>query len=533
MILKKLPGLNAIARDYLTDFDKVAPFFSADYRNWTNYQKMTEQVRMVPRPHRRELVQILLDQNSSWDAGDLTQQNIHRLGQPDAVVVATGQQVGLFTGPLYTIYKALTMIKLSKELAEKLRTTVVPVFYLVSEDHDFTEVKWAGMIDKENRFQRLLFQPLGLTERTPVSDIALETGINDTMALLESGTHDTEFKDEVLAQLRSCYRIDFHFHTAFARYFHRLFAKYGIVMLDAADSRLKALVSPVFERELEEQITIHTMKRSNAALAALGYPIQVPVQEHRPSVFILKNGRHALERRGDCYIDLNSKQSFSVADLLLQVETLSPKVGLRPIVQDTLFPTIAYVGGPGEIAYWAQLKGVYDAFQLPMPVVFPRAGFTWIEPKVKRHLDRFGVTPEEFLVDAKQVTERVLRSLIPQDLEQEITQTRLQILNKWRALSDRVVRVEPTMQSVLTNAEKSFDQQIRGLEQKIFKAIRERESIVVEQVRSISENLLPEGKLQERQLNGVPFLIKYGPGFLDRIYQTIDLQQVHHRIVEL
>jgi bacillithiol biosynthesis cysteine-adding enzyme BshC len=522
-----------ISHDYLHAFEKVADFFSADFKDIEAYKTLAEKTDRVKRPFRRELQHILLQQGQLFGCNDLTKKNIKKLSDPDTLAVVTGQQTGLFGGPLYTLYKALTTIKLADDLSRRLNRPVVPVFYLVSEDHDFAEVQWAGIVNKSNTFQKVIFAPEHLPHRLPVAEIILDDGIEGLLSDVHSATADTEFKEEVLARLAECYRSGTSFSLAFARWFSLLLAQFGVILLDASDARLKPLVKDVFARELDEQITEKAIAETNIHLESAGYHTQLVVQNNRPAVFILKNGRQSLERTDKGYKNLDSQEILSVQELAAQPALLSPKAALRPIVQDTLLPTIAYVGGPGEIAYWAQLKGVYRAFELPMPAVVPRASFTLIEPKIKRHLEKFGLSAQEVIAGKEDGAQTVLRSLVPEETRQKIQQSRENIIREIKSLGETIVPVDPTLASLVDKTKSSIEKQLQSLEQRMLKSVQDREQIVLTQWQAVVENLLPEGKLQERQVSVLPFLIKYHWAFIDTIYQHIDLSVLEHRMVEL
>ena len=526
-------GTSQISHDYLHAFEKVGDFFSADFKDVEAYKTLAEKTDRVKRPFRRELQHILLQQAEVFGSNDLTKKNITKLGDPDTLAVVTGQQTGLFGGPLYTLYKALTTIKLADELSARLDRPVVPVFYLVSEDHDFAEVQWAGIVNKSNTFQKKTFAPEHLPQRQPVAEILLDGSIEGLLSDVHSATTGTEFKEEVLAKLAECYRSGASFSLAFARWFSLLLANFGVILLDAFGVRLKPLVKDVFARELDEQITEKTIAETNTHLESAGYHTQLVVQNNRPAVFILKNGRHSLERTDKGYKNLDSQEILSFHELVAQPHLLSPKAALRPIVQDTLLPTIAYVGGPGEIAYWAQLKGVYQAFELPMPAVVPRASFTLIEPKIKRHLDKFGLSAQQVIAGQEEGGQTVLRSLVPEETTQKIQQSRESIIREIKSLGETIVPVDPTLASLVDKTKSSIEKQLQSLEQRMLKSVQDREQVVLAQWQAVVENLLPEGKLQERQVSALPFLIKYHWAFVDTIYQHIDLTNFTHSIVEL
>jgi len=530
---QKMPGFSQLVIDYLTDQQKVKNFFAGDFRDWQSYKRVAEKVLKIQRPFKADLIEILTEQNISFGCGPKTLENISRLKDPETLVVATGQQVGLFSGPLYTIYKALTTIKLARELTDRLGVPVLPVFYLVSEDHDLDEVKWCGYIDRDNQYNTLIYDAQESTNRSPVSDIELDDSISSLIARFAESVFDTEFKDGLLTFVRECYKPGEKYHIAFARWFTRLFEKYGIILFDSADERYKPFVEHIFAKELTELVSIKALQKTNQELTDRGYHTQIAVQPDRPNVFILKDGRHSLRQQGEKYINMFSGESYTIEELLAQPERLSPKAALRPLVQDTLFPTVAYVGGPGEIAYWAQLKRLYEAMHLHMPVVCPRAGFTLIEPKIKRHLEKFALAPEHVITDRQGSIDKTLSSYIPADIKDRFTNIQSNLSHDLKLLSEKIINSEPSMKTVIEKTAAGIEKQIDMMEQKVMKAVEQRDRVVSEQLRTISENLLPEKNLQERKVNILPYLIKYGPTLLDRLYEAVDTAVFEHKMMEL
>jgi len=530
---EKMPGFSQLVIDYLTDQQKLKNFFTGDYRDRQSYKRIAEKVIKTQRPFKADLIEILTEQNISFGCGQTTLENISGLNDPETLVVATGQQVGLFSGPLYTIYKALTTIKLAHELSSRMKVTVLPVFYLVSEDHDLDEVKWCGYIDRNNQYNTLIYDAQKSTNRTPVSDIELDDSISSLIARFAESVFDTEYKQELLTFLRECYEPGVKYHIAFARWFTRLFEKYGIILFDSSDGRYKPFVKHIFTKELTELASINALQKTNQELTDRGYHTQIAVQPDRPNVFILKDGRHSLRQQGNKYINMFSGESYTVEDILAHPERLSPKAALRPLVQDTLFPTVAYVGGPGEIAYWAQLKGLYAAMQLHMPVVCPRAGFTLIEPKIKRHLEKFALAPEHVITDPRDSIDKTLSSYIPADIKDRFTNIQSNLSHDLKLLSEKIIKSEPSMKTVIEKTAAGIEKQIEMMEQKVIKAVEQRDQIVSEQLRAISDNLIPEKTLQERKVNILPYLIKYGPTLLDRLYDAVDTAAFEHKMMEL
>ena len=529
--IESLPDTTRLYRDYISDFARLSAFFDGDYRDQNAYRQKAEQVFNASHPV-KELVSILDAQNRAWGCSEKTLENIARLQHDKALAVVTGQQVGLFTGPLYTIYKALTTIKFADHLTQMLSTPVVPVFYLVSEDHDFNEVQWAGYVDQQNMYKKAVYSSQ-TDERKPVYKFILNETIKSTVAEMAASLPSTEFKEDIFASLAKCYAPGKSFVDAFACWFTKIFSSFGVVILDSSDVRLKCLIKTVFEKELANQITEKEISITMQKLEALGYHSQLSVQKGRPAVFILEDGRHSLEKTSDGFRNLHSGQIFGQEELVRNCQKLSPKAALRTIAQDSLLPTIAYVGGPGEIAYWGQLKSVYQAFDLPMPIVIPRAGFTLLEAKIKRHLEKFRLDVRDLFADREKAFKSALKSLMPADLDQQIQTSRQKIASEFGLLAQKMLAIEPTLESALEKTESNVASQLGIMEQKVVRAIRDREKIVAQQLETISHNIFPDDSLQERKLNILPFLVRHNWSIIQKIYEEIGITEFEHKILEL
>lgn len=527
-----LPFGSKLAKDYVDSFEKVALFFNGHYRQEQAFQNLAVQVTQTQRADRTTIVDCLIAQNRAFQCGTATLANIARLAQPDCLAVVTGQQAGLFTGPIFTIYKALTTCKLAESLSRQLQKPVVPVFYLVAEDHDFEEVRWCGLW-RHDQFVKMVYALDFIPQRRPVAEILLDQAIAPLLQQLQEDLPDSEFKQRLFSLLHECYRPSVSFVQAFAGFFSRLLQHLGVILLDASDPKLKALAQPIMQKELLEFTSVQAMKQTNDELLAHGYHAQLAVHSMRPHLFILDQGRHSLEKEGERLRDMHSQRLYHPEELSRQPEHLSPKAALRPIVQDWLLPTIAYVGGPGEIAYLAQLKRVYAGFGLPMPVVVPRAGLTLVEPKIQRHLLKFSLTAAEVIVNGDAVIQQVQKNLLPADLAENFNYFLEVFKNNWPQLEAAVTNLDPTLQ---TPVQKTHAQIMAGLQQlqaKVLRATQQKETVAAEQLRSISAALLPDNGLQERSINVMPFLVKYGDSLLTTLYEKIDVQNPDHQILNL
>ena len=459
--------------------------------------------------------------------------HLDRLQDPQALAIVTGQQVGLFGGPLYTLYKALAVCRMAADLSVAWNRPVAPVFYLVSEDHDLNEIKWAGYLDRSHQCNKLVFEPRKAGARMPAAQVALDDGILTAQKHLAEELPFGAFQTEIFAALARDYRPGETLATAFARWSLRLLGAYGLIILEASDDRLKQLMAPIFRRELEENLSIPAMLETNQRLAAAGYHAQLTVQPQRPHLFRLEEGRHSIERAGDGFINLHNQTRFSLQELLGQPERLSPKAALRPLVQDWLLPTLAYVGGPGEIAYWAQLKGVYEAFGRPMPIVMPRPGMTLLEQRAEKWLQKYDLDAEAYITDRETVEDRLRLSVMPAELTEAMAAVRTPIARHWPALQTAIEQVDATLAAPAEKTGAGITHALEQLEGKVLRAVEQKEQSRSAHLAALQQSIWPGGQLQERQLNVVPFLCKYGWPLIERLYDEIAWQEPQHHILTL
>jgi bacillithiol synthase len=527
--LGELPGTSALARSFSSDYNRVSTFFNGDYTKTEAYVKQADAVLAVQRADRPAVVAVLEEQNQRFGAGPATMAQIKNLQSTDSLVVATGQQVGLCTGPAYTIYKALTCCRLAKELERLLNKPVIPVFYLVTEDHDFEEVRWLGVLNVDHSYEKLYYTPTHLPDRTPMAQVILEPAIEQTLSQLAPHFDPT---NDYWQQLVKCYHEGKSFSRAFAELFLYILRDYGVVVLDPSDARFKQLALQIISTELNTAPSISAMLKTNTQLAQQGFHSQLAVHPQRPHLFILENGRHSLEKQGNGWANMHSGAVFSPQELLAQVHNLSPKAAIRPLVQDWLLPTIAYVGGPGEVSYLAQLKGVYEAHHLPMPIVVPRAGFTLMEPRLARYLDKLGLTARDFISEQSVALAEVQRRLVPAQITDHLQQIRQCLASHWPDLAAAITALDPTLQTPVQKTENQIISGLEQLEAKVLRSMKQKESVITDQVQAIQNCFLPANELQERKLNLLPFLAKY-PGLINTLYEAIQPMHPAHHVISL
>ena len=535
---RKISGTTKLFSDFLYDFGKVERFYVGDFRKDKNYLRVFKSIK--ERKYQREKLSSILGQQSRrFGSAEEGFKNIELLKEPDSLVIFTGQQVGLFGGPLFTIYKAISILKLAQELSFRFSRSFIPVFWLDSEDHDFEEVRSTSIIDKENQLEEIRYSPAKTPSGEPMYKVVLEEEINSCVEKLKSSLHPTEFKDEVVHALEDRYSKGQTLPNSFAKWMVRLLGKYGLVIADPGDKELKKLAIDFFLKEIENPgRSMGLVRETGKTLESSGYHQQVVKSEEMVNLFLeVKEKRSTLKWSGEAIqIDgVNRKLSQNELRQIIEEEPerLSPNVLLLPLMRSYLFPTAAYIGGPGEISYYAQLKSVFDFFDIPMPVVYPRASVTLIEDKIKQLLQKYSLEFIDLFQDPEILINSILKEKFPDPLENTLEKKRNEILKILDSLEQELISSEPTLKQNLETTRGKIDYELKRLGEKLFQAYRQKDQTLKEQVYKAKKNLFPDNKLQERVLNLVPYLIKYGFEFVDFLYNKVEIEKVDHQLLKI
>ncbi|MDH3269670.1 MAG: bacillithiol biosynthesis cysteine-adding enzyme BshC, partial [Ignavibacteria bacterium] len=412
-----IPGHQNLFLDYLYEFENVADFYSNDFRNKDNYLKIFKNISENRRHLSPNISEILVRQYSNFDPSELTRENINKLSDKKTLTIVTGQQLGILGGPLYTFYKLITTIKLSRFLSERYNDyNFVPVFWLEADDHDFNEVRSIKIIDEANSLLTI-----GYKEEIEEDDlkqsvglINLDNSINDFFGKLDNSLKSTDFKSIIFDRLKSIYKEGTSFKEAFRELLFNYFDEYGLVIFDPQDIEVKKLLKPVFKKEITD-FRAHTEKlvHTSATLEEL-YHAQVKV---KPVNLFLRvdDGRYSIEPVDNEYRLRRKRKSFTQEQLLELLENepdkFSPNVLLRPICQDYLFPTAFYIAGPSEISYFAQLKPLYELYDIVQPIIYPRSSVTILENSIANSLEKHSVSINEFFIDVEIIKKKIINSV--------------------------------------------------------------------------------------------------------------------------
>ena len=533
----QLDGFPALFQDYCSRFEAVAEFFSGNFRDPEARRGAVERTLAKPRD-RETLVEVLLEQNERWGLDERTRQNIEALRRPDSSVVITGQQVGIFLGPIYTVLKTITTLQLSEQLSREVSRPVVPVFWLGAEDHDFDEM--AGvMLLRQNQAVDVRYgrEAAGADEKAgPVGRIVMNDEIRRLVDQIEEILPPSDFKAELMDVVREAYRPGRTFGDAFAFLMRSFFAGTGLVMISSDDARLKRVAAPLFRREVEQDDGVSAGVREVSA--HLGKTYHEQVQARPANLFLMDGGeRLALDASDGRFAVRGRDRIFSREDLLQLIEdspeSLSPNVVLRPLMQDLLLPTAIYVGGPAEVSYFAQYRRAYEWAEIPMPLIYPRASMTILESKVARVLEKYGLDVGDFGGDLEKLFHRVVLSQMEVDVATMFQSAGRHLHEAVNSLKRDLERIDRTLVKSAESTRAALLAELESLKAKVVRAEKRSHDEVRDQLMKAQANLFPAGIFQERALSILYFLNKYSINFLDDLRSTLSTDTAEHQVVEI
>ncbi len=533
--VRGLGWIRPLVGDYAFDFGRIAPLYAGDPSSPQAWRDAIGR-REACRAKTTGIAPILLAQQERRGAPPPAREASARLADPRTVAIVTGQQAGAFGGPLFTLLKAVTAIQLARRISAEQGATVVPVFWVDAEDHDWEEVRSCTVLDSEFQAASVtLANPDGAGE-LPVAALMLDERIAETLSALESSLPHTDFSEAVNASLRSAYQPGAGMAEAFARWIETLLGPYGLVVFESADGAAKHLAAPVFVRELQAPgQTSALAAEAGRELAARGHDPQVIPQPESLALFHLNGVRRAIRRQGPSFV---IGETEVTADALLhEAQTdpshFSPNVLLRPIVQDSLFPTICYVAGPSELAYLGQLGGVYEHFGVPMPLIYPRASATLVDSSAARFLSKYDFPLPELRQQDESALNRLLQSQLPPEVEQSLKDAEEVIRKALQRVIDVMPALDPTLAGAAKTTVGKMENDLRSLQSKVIHAAKRRDETMRRQFTRAQAQIFPLGHPQERTLAVVFFLNRYGPALVDRLLEELPLEMGKHWVVTI
>ena len=508
-----LPGTTRLFADFTYHFDRVARFYRHNPHDPASLDAAAREID-YPDARRAAMVDALRAQNGESESR-------RRLAAPGTVAVVTGQQVGLFSGPAYTIYKAITAASLAQQLTAR-GIPAVPVFWLATEDHDFAEVNHVWVFDSSHRPVQLSVDAngdSGNARQRPVGGIALDRPPVDELARMFAGF---PHGDEVVEAVREAYRPGATMGAAFRTLLGGLLHKLGLLFLDPLDPAVRKIGAPIVADALSAagDLKAQLIERSRELVAA-GYHAQVHLEEKTSLFFLLENGERVPLRRKD-------SEFGALRDRAAEI---SPNALLRPVVQDYLLPTVAYIGGPAELAYLAQSEVIYHRLLGRMPVVTSRNSFTLVEPRAEKLLDRYRLTVAGACVDEEHLKDRIARALVPDEVQRAFAEAAGGVQGNLDTLGNQLEQFDHTLAAALQKSRGKILYQLEKTRRKIERESLRRDQRAAADAAYLNALLFPHRHLQERFYSILPFVAEHGPDLIDALYVASQVDCPDHRLL--
>jgi bacillithiol synthase len=518
-----IPHTTRLFEDYLHHFDRVKRFYARPPLNQDWWAEETRNIQ-YPLERRQAVAAILERQNREFGAGEKTLANIERLRQGAAAIV-TGQQVGLFGGPTFCILKALTAVLMAEKAG------AVPMFWLATEDHDLEEIDTVNLAAGDHLQKFTVNVPH--REGAPVGTIAFTDEITAAVAQIEA----LFGKSEISELLAASYRKGETFGTAFAKLYAKVFSEMGVVFLDPLDKELHHIAQPVFRAALEKSDELNqALVTRNHELEAAGYHAQVKVTPSHTLCFYFEDGARTPVRHqeGEFFI---GERKLTAAELLNEAERcpekFSANVLLRPLMQDYLLPTLCYIGGPAEIAYFAQIEVVYRKLAGRVTPIVPRIFATLIEPRIAKLMDRYQLPLTDFFSTPEKTRELVASRALPDSILKSFDLAAEHVDKALALIQGPLEKLDKTLVDAADNAGSKIRYQLQGIRDKAARAEARKNTEVLRHADELITALYPNKELQERGIGAAYFLLKYGKSVLDQIKAAVRTGCGDHQVIRI
>jgi len=532
---RQIPHTTPFFSDFLSWSPAVRPFYSRSpyFSEWFKEEASALSYDLA---RREQVADILERQNKVWGASAKTLENIARLRRGAGAVV-TGQQVGLFGGPLFSLFKALSTVKLAQE-ATGAGCDCVPVFWLATTDHDLAEINHVSVLAGDGSLQELSAATRGASD-APVGKVVFGAEIEAVVKAAATSLGETE----ATTFLRDSYRPGENFGGAYARLFARLFADWGVVLLDASDPELQRIARPIYLEAIRRAADLdESLLSRGKELELAGYHQQVKVTPSSTLLFMLKDGARTpvhLRSDGDA-----GESEFMVGEEKISQSELSERISsqpqlfsanvlLRPVVQDYLLPTIAYVGGAAEVAYFAQGAVVYKALLGRVTPILPRFSATILERKPQALLERYALSPSKVFEGPEILRETLAEHTLPPDLQSAFEQAEAALKKSMAAIQRPLELLDKTLVEAAANAGSKMQHQLEQLRSRAARAELRQSELLGRHAELLSNALYPNKVLQEREVGGIYFVARSGTELLRDLYDTIRIDCLDHQIISL
>jgi bacillithiol biosynthesis cysteine-adding enzyme BshC len=536
IMIEERPRLFA---SYLNDFQAVSQFYK--WHPWEDFELCAER-RLSEYVNRDNIGDILQQQNKKWHASELTFDNIKKLSDKKTLAVVTGQQAGIFGGPLYTIYKILQCVKTAKFIESKFSgLQCVPVFWMEVGDSDFQEINHIQILNMTNEVIRLsLTEQLG--DRRSVYLRTVPDEVTQIFESLSTEFPPNEFRDDVLEGIKKIYGIGRNLADAFAIWIQFLLKDFGVIILNPTDKKVMELTKPLLTKSLQQWRELSNIFSDHSqALIAQGFHNQISLDNDQTLLFFQDDqvNRCRVDSKDDKFILKGSQNRDTLAKTYLMdkieqfPERFSPNVAFRPILQDYILPSLVYIGGPSEICYAAQLLPLYENFEVTSPIFHPRIRTTLVETKIHKVMNKLGLNIEVFFQSRQNLIENQIREKSDQRIDQAFQSTQNHIQEEMDKLKKIVVELDTSLENLTGKTAQNFVDLLLKFRNKVDQASERKLQTEINQIRKVLVNLFPDDKFQERVFNILQYLTRYGPDFVPVLYEAMDLENWDHQLIHL
>ena len=509
---KDANSLSKLPFDYLYNTKKLNSFIS----DIPTIESFENQIKNRQPVNRNLLVKELKKQNLNLNKKSI--KNIDLLSKNNTFTVTTGHQICLFTGPLYSVYKIISTINLTKQLKEKYpNKNFVPVFWMATEDHDFEEINHIHLFNTKISWETNQKGPVGRFE------------LNDITPFLNEIKEKLGAPEKDIQTLISFYENSTNLAEATRKIIDSLFGEFGLVILDADSIELKKEMVSVFENELVNQQTFEKINETSDNLKNLGYKTQVTPREI--NIFYQKNGlRERITEKNKIYKILNTNISFTKEEILSELknhpERFSPNVVLRPIYQEKILPNLAYIGGPGEIAYWFQLKNSFDYHQIDFPILVLRNSVILLKQNVLKKIKKLPFNTEEYFKSEHELVKQFVGEVSDISFENEITE----LEKVFELAKEKAIRIDFSLERTVIGELKKAQNSINLIQNKVEKAEKRKNETSINQIKGIKNTLFPNNSFQERVNNLIEF---YSPNLIKNLIDNLISLEDNITLIEI
>jgi bacillithiol biosynthesis cysteine-adding enzyme BshC len=507
---KDIEILSPLVSDYLAGDERLKTFYEA-LPDENGFRSLIEKRKNIP-CDRKLLADVLAGQNSGAHAS--TKNNIKLLEGANTFTVTTGHQLNLFTGPLYFIYKVLSVLKLSIWLKEKFPgNNFIPVYWMASEDHDIAEINHTYLFGNKIEWN---------TSEKGAAGRLKCNGIDKVLEELETVTGSNVTADKLLAMLKNAYQEGRNLSEATRYLVNELFGKYGLVVIDPDDANLKRQFIPYMKEELLQESSFQKTSSTISALEKLNYEVQVTPREIN-LFYLQENSRERIVKEGTNFKVLNTSITWNEMEILSELEKnperFSPNVVLRPLYQEVLLPNLAYTGGPAEIAYWLEYKSMFEHFKCSFPILVLRNCAMIADQVAGKKMEMLKISGKDIFKSVDLLSKEFIRNQQESfSMENEVAM----VNNAFDLLQQKATAIDPTIAASVAGEKQRQLNAMTSLQEKIVRAEKKKHEVSLQKISKLKQKLFPEGSLQERHENFIPFYLEYGESFFDYLLEVFE-----------